>query len=117
KPAPNKGRAKNEPSARVRAGLIRASARLGASLVLISLGRIGRLLAGAAHALDRAARHAGFFRDLGVLLGDDGLGRLVAVETAERGGRHAPVRALGAVLVIHVEQHEFADGACAWFAS
>ncbi len=49
--------------------------------------------------LDRAARLAGFFRDLGVLLGDDRLGRLVAVEAAERGGRNAAVRALRAVLV------------------
>ena len=51
-------------------------------------------------ALDRAARLAGFLRDLGVLLGDDGLGRLVAVEAAERGGRHAAVGALRAVLVL-----------------
>src|SRR4051812_29291690 len=81
------------------------------------LQRAGLGLAGAADRLDRAARLAGFFRDLGVLLGDDRLGRLVAVEAAERGGRNPAVRPLRAVLVIDVGQHEFADGAGAWFAS
>src|SRR4051794_15953230 len=81
------------------------------------LQRAGLGLAGAADALDRAARLAGFFRDLGVLLGDDRLRRLVAVEAAEGRGRNAAVRALRAVFIGDVEQHEFADGAGAWFAS
>src|SRR6186713_3242950 len=85
------------------------------ALGFLQRARLG--LAGAADRLDRAARLAGFFRDLGVLLGDDRLGRLVAVEAAQRGGRNPAVRALRAVLVIDVEQHEFADAAGAWFAS
>src|SRR6185436_11262559 len=82
---------------------------------LLQRARLG--LAGAADALDRAARLAGFFRDLGVLLGDDGLGRLVAVEAAEHGGGNPAIRALRAVLIVDVEQHEFANGPRAWFAS
>src|SRR4051794_39258747 len=94
---------KNVDSVRVEGAL----ALLRDALGLLQRARLG--LAGAADALDRAARLAGFFRDLGVLLGDDRLGRLVAVETAERGGRNAAVRALRAVFVVNVEQHEFAD--------
>src|SRR5437764_969333 len=85
------------------------------ALGLLQRARLG--LAGAADALDRAARLAGFCRDLGVLLGDDRLGRLVAVEAAERGGRNATVRALRAVFIVNVEQHEFADRTGAWFAN
>src|SRR6476661_114683 len=96
------------------------AAAAGALLARLALGLLQRArlgLAGAADRFDRAARLAGFFRDLGVLLGDDRLGRLVAVEAAERGGRNAAVRALRAVFVINVEQHEFADRTGAWFAS
>src|SRR4029079_6280611 len=82
------------------------------------LERAGQFLgAGAADALDRAARHAGFFGDLAALRGDDGAGGFVAVVAAERRGRHPAVGPLRAVLVGDVEQHEFADDAGAWFAS
>src|SRR4051812_37799094 len=101
----------NVDSARVEGALPLLRDALG----LLQRARLG--LAGAADALDRAARLAGFFRDLCVLLGDDRLGRLVAVEAAERGGRNAAVRALRAVFIIDVEQHEFANGTGAWFAS
>src|SRR6185437_8239658 len=95
---------------------LRAFASALAALRAVELG-LGLFGAGAADALDRAARLAGFFRDLGVLLGDDGERRLVAVEAAERLHRNPAVGALRAVLVDDVEQDEFADDASGRFAS
>src|SRR5581483_9991093 len=85
------------------------------ALRLVNLGaRFAR--AGAADALDRAARQAGLLRDLGVLFFDDTPGGRVALEAAERRARHPAVGALRAVLVHHVEENEIADDPRAWLA-
>ncbi len=71
-------------AARSRAEVMRATAALRARTSAASAARARRR----GDRLDRAARLAGLFRDLGVLLGDDRLGRLVAVVAAERRGRN-----------------------------
>src|SRR5690242_18465969 len=70
------------------------------------------LAANATDALDRGRRAApGLLRDLAVLLDDEtARRRFVLVEPAEQLGRHAPVRALRAVLIENVEEHEFVLG-------
>src|SRR6185437_911600 len=95
--------------------MIRRVSALSA-LRLVELG-LGLLRAGAADALDRAARNAGLGRDLGVLRLDDGLGGRIAFKAVKRRLRHAAVGALRAVLVHHVEQNEFADDLGTGFAS
>src|SRR5579862_1906165 len=58
-------------------------------------------------ALDLGRRAAGFFRDLAVLLDQEAVRRLVAVDAAGERARHLAVRALRAVFVEHVEHDEF----------
>jgi len=58
--------------------------------------------------LDLQRRSSALFRDLAVLLHDEAARGFVAVEAAEQLGGHAPVGALGAVLVDDVEEGEFA---------
>src|SRR5262249_40691489 len=82
-------------------------------LVLFFLGGLG---AGAAQALDPARRQARLLGDLAVLLLDDHLGRLVAVEAPERIGRHPAVRPAGCILIDPVKQHRFAVRAGSGFA-
>src|SRR5262249_4699140 len=78
---------------------------------------LGLFRASATDALDRAAWHAGLCRDLRVLFFDNGPGRFVAFETAERRARNPAVGSLRAVLVHHVEQDEFANGSRSGFTS
>ena len=68
------------------------------------------LRAHALDALDLQRRTAGLFGDLAVLLGDGGLGRLIAVESSQQFGGHAAVGALRAVFIEDVEEGEFAFG-------
>src|SRR6476661_5092932 len=85
---------------------MRASPRLSPLLHLhhhlIGLG------ADARDALDGERRAARLLGDLAVLFDDEAARRRVLVEAAEQLGRHAPVGALRAVLVDHVEEDEFA---------
>src|SRR5579862_1054978 len=64
------------------------------------------LLARARDALDLRHRPAGFFRDLAILLDQETVRRLVAVEAAKQRARHLAVGALRAVLIDHVEHDE-----------
>ena len=77
---------------------------------LLHLHHFFRLGADAGNAFDRQRRAAGFVGDLAVLLHDEAERGLVLVQAAEQFGRHAPVRALRAVLIDDVEEHEFAFG-------
>src|SRR4051794_1768959 len=66
--------------------------------------------AGTAHALDRDGGKARLLRDRAVLLLDDRARGLVAIEAAQHRARHLAVGSLRAILVEHVEQHEFSAG-------
>src|SRR5262245_41154877 len=83
-------------------------ASLPSALRLVDLGS-RFFCAGAADALDRAARDAGFRRDLSVLLLDDTQRGRVALEAVKRGLRHPAVGALRAVFIHNVEEYKFAD--------
>ena len=60
--------------------------------------------------LDTQRQHAGLAADLAVLFLDQLARRLIPVDASEDVGRHAPVGALRAVLVIDVEQDVFGPG-------
>src|SRR5262249_20119191 len=89
------------------------SARGLLHLVLFFFARLG---ARAAHRLDAVRRQPRLLGDFTVLLLDDRLGWLVAVETLERLGRYPAVRTLGSILLQSVGQDEFAAGAGSRFA-
>src|SRR5205823_2503682 len=65
---------------------------------------------GTSDRLDLGPRPARGLANLAILGLDDLACRLVAVETAERGDRNLAIRALGPILVKHVEQGELPDG-------
>src|SRR6185437_4652643 len=67
-----------------------------------------RLCADAGDALNGQRSAAGFFRDLAILLDDEAARRLVFCQAADDFSRHSPVRALRAILIDDVEEHEFA---------
>src|SRR5277367_5874820 len=63
--------------------------------------------AGTGDALDLERRPAGFLGDVAVLLDEELVRRLVAVEPAGQHARNLAVRSLRAVLIDHVEHDEF----------
>ena len=91
-----------------------ASRKLARRALFIGAAGVARLLlhvvVDAHDALDAQRPHAGFAADLAILLLDQLARRLVAVDAAEDVGRHAPVGALRAVLVIDVEHDVFGPG-------
>src|ERR1051325_17639 len=91
-----------------------ASRELTRGASLVGAAHIARLLlhviVDAQDALDAQRRHAGLAADLAILFLDQLARRLVAVDAAENLGWNLAIRALRAVLVIHVEQHVFGAG-------
>ena len=85
-----------------------------ASRALVHLHYLRRLGALAQNALDLERRAAGFVGDLAVLLDQVAERGRIVLRVGHECGRHAPVGALRAVLVDHVEEHEFALRIAAW---
>src|ERR1700733_8101947 len=74
---------------------------------IVSAGPDRLLRSGARNALDRERRLAGFLCDVAILLDQETVRRLVAIEAFGQRPRYLAVRAPRAVLVEDVERHEF----------